>query len=244
MIISERNRYIFVQLPHTASTAVAEELKAHYDGRDILDKHSPLTELRHRTSYDPANFFVFSTIRNPLDEVVSMFYKLKRNHKGVYSDPANYVENGGWITRRTRRRFEYVQKEDVGFAEFLKRFYRFPYTNWSLLEHKEFDYVMRFERLQEDFRTVLDLLGKEEVRPLPVVNPTSRPKRSLSEHYPRSVRQHTARVFHPFMEYWGYEMPQDWKIERPGVITHLVFRVISTLKSIYWRNQTRWRKFF
>ena len=42
MIISHKHKYVFVELPQTASSAIAKELKANYDGHEILFKQSPL----------------------------------------------------------------------------------------------------------------------------------------------------------------------------------------------------------
>ncbi|MFN3939913.1 MAG: hypothetical protein ACK4IY_04960, partial [Chitinophagales bacterium] len=40
MIISDKHKYVFVELPQTASSAIAKELVAMYDGKEILFKHA------------------------------------------------------------------------------------------------------------------------------------------------------------------------------------------------------------
>ena len=44
MIISDKNRYVFVEIPHTGSHSIAAELVAHYGGVRIMRKHANLTQ--------------------------------------------------------------------------------------------------------------------------------------------------------------------------------------------------------
>ena len=44
MIISHRHRYLFVEVPHTGSHSIAEQLIRHYDGEPILRKHANVTQ--------------------------------------------------------------------------------------------------------------------------------------------------------------------------------------------------------
>ena len=46
MIISEKNKYLFLELPRTGSTAISKELRDHYDGKRILRKHSLYHEFK------------------------------------------------------------------------------------------------------------------------------------------------------------------------------------------------------
>ena len=50
------------------------------------------------------------------------------------------------------------------------------YNNWFLVGYRRFDYVLRYERLAEEYESVISQLGLELVRPLPRVNPTKEKK--------------------------------------------------------------------
>ena len=98
MIISHKHRYLFVELPHTASSAIRHELREYYDGVPILQKHSYYHQFLEIASEQEQRYFVFSTIRNPLDVTVTLYFKYKSNHKGAFTNPNRWKANGGDIT--------------------------------------------------------------------------------------------------------------------------------------------------
>jgi hypothetical protein len=171
MVISQKHRYLFVELPNTASTAIRRELCEHYDGMPILRKHAYYSEFLKIASAEEKTYCVFSCIRNPLDVAVTVYVKYKTNHKGVYTDPEK-TRMHVLLPRAALRRFNFIRSTGADFPTFLKRFYRFPYNDWSSLSHDKFDFVIRFENLQDDFAKVLELIGVEQKRSLPLVNPT------------------------------------------------------------------------
>lgn len=72
VIISDRHRYLFVELPRTGSTAVHRELKARYDGTPILTKHATYRDFLKVATENQKRYFVFSSVRNPLDDAVPL----------------------------------------------------------------------------------------------------------------------------------------------------------------------------
>ena len=104
---------------------------------------------------DASRYFVFSTIRNPLDDAVTQYFKCKTDPDGSFSG----LKQAPWFRRLAFsyriRRYDFVHRTDANFAAFFRRFYRLPYDNWSCLSHDRFNYVMRFERLQADIESVL-----------------------------------------------------------------------------------------
>jgi hypothetical protein len=89
LIISHQHRYLFVELPRTGSTAIRHELRELYDGTPILHKHSTYDEFRRQASVAELQYFVFSTVRNPLDDAVSRYFKLKTDHNLRFSNRPN-----------------------------------------------------------------------------------------------------------------------------------------------------------
>ncbi len=85
MIISDTHRYLFVELPHTGTTAISQELRECYDGRKILHKHARYGDFLRGATASQRDYFVFSCIRNPLDEAVSIYARLRSDHRNAYS---------------------------------------------------------------------------------------------------------------------------------------------------------------
>jgi hypothetical protein len=71
MIISHKHKFLFVELPLTASTAISRELRANYGGEKILFKHATYQDFLRVANTHEREYFVFSGLRNPLDKAVS-----------------------------------------------------------------------------------------------------------------------------------------------------------------------------
>ena len=210
MVVSDEYHFVFVEVPHTASHSIAPELCRHYGGRRILKKHSNLTQFMACATKGERSYFKFAAIRHPLDAVVTDYFKLKGNHKGQYTNPEAFIENGGHVTVEHRTRFTFTQGRNVTFAAFFREFHNRPYNNWFLVAHDRFDYVIRFENLQNDYRNALTRIGVDVARELPHTNPTRLKKRHFLEFYTPEIREQAIRCFGPFMKKWGYRFPDDW----------------------------------
>lgn len=209
MVISHEYKYVFIEVPQTASTAITAELRQHYGGERTLHKHANYSQCCRAWPEVRGNYFTFAAVRNPLDQVVSYYTKLKTNHRGNYTDPTRFQRNGGWVPELQLEHYEFIQKNDADFASFFREFYSRVFHEWVLLGHGQFDFVMRFENIREDFATVLRTLGLCPVRPLPVVNPTEEKKHFLN-YYPPEIRALVARYMGPFLKKWGYGLPSEW----------------------------------
>lgn len=236
MIISHEHKYLFIEVPHTGSTAISKELRAHYGGVPILRKHAYYPEFLSFATPEEKEYFCFAGIRNPLDETVTKFQKLKTNHGEIYTDPRNMREQGGWLTPSDLKKFDYIRDHNADFGEFFLKFYRRPYTNVSSLSGRALDFVIHFEHLQEDFGRALELLGIEQKRPLPRTNPTSGRKRDYRSYYTPECRERAKKVFGPFMKKWGYEFPRQWGRSSVPWSWQLRFYVQDAIKRFYWIN--------
>ena len=174
MIISHKYKYAFVELNLSASTTLSRELLECYAGTRVMKRHATYDDFLRIASDEEKEYFTFSTIRNPLDLAVTQYHKYKSNHRGQFTNPERWKKYDGSIYYNliAKRRYDFVTDAGMTFADYFKRFYKLPYDNWSSLSHKDFDYVVRFENLEEGFAHVLALLGIEQVRPLPQVNKT------------------------------------------------------------------------
>jgi hypothetical protein len=236
VIISHAHRYLFVELPRTGSTAVRRELRELYDGVPILHKHSTYDEFRRQASPDQLKYFVFSTVRNPLDDAVSRYFKLKTDHRQRFSDITQQKNRRALNSFIDDRMYKYLARTDADFSKFFVHFYRLPYDTWASLDHKRFDYVMRFERLPDEFDTVLRRIGLEPARMLPVRNATGERQDSFADYYTESARARAFRVFGPYMRRWGYEFPLDWKVPTPSRLDEVGYTIYNGLARLYWTH--------
>ncbi|MCB0210832.1 MAG: hypothetical protein KDJ52_15950 [Anaerolineae bacterium] len=239
MVISRKHKYLFIELPLTASTAVREELCAYYDGEPILTKHSSYSTFLRNASPEEKDYFVFSCIRNPLDTVVSHYFKLKTSHWKFDSKKRINSRNilNRFIYRFSHlRQFRFIQDTQADFSTFFLKFYTIPYDNWSSLDHQNFDAIIRFENLSEDFAKVIEQIGLELKRPLPVKNKTSDKKSDFWSYYSNpAVKKRAKSVFTPFMHKWGYAFPADWEPCEKNWWREAEFESLKIFRNIYWR---------
>lgn len=238
MIVSHKYRYVFMELPHTGSTAVSRELRENYDGTKIHGKHSTYQSFVRSATEEEKQYFTFSAVRNPLDVAVTKYVKYVNNHNGRFTDPVKLARNrglGNWVDRRLQRR---IVENDLEFSEFFLDVYRFPFNTWASLDHQEFDFVMRFENLQEDFSKVLDLMGIEQVRPLPVVNASSR-QRDFTSYYSPAAIERAKSVFAGYMREWDYRFPEAWGQPEYSSVDHAKYVTSTAIIKLYWQYLKR-----
>ena len=239
MIISDRHRYLFVELPRTGSTAVHRELCALYDGTPILAKHATYQDFLDIATDDQKAYFVFSGVRSPLDDAVSKYFKVKAGRAaGARVRRNNRRSAGGdrFLNRLVDTHMtRFVRRTDADFSTFFMRYYLLPYDTWASLAHHRFGFVMRFESLSDDFDHVLRMIGVEPQRALPIANVTESREPDYTSYYEPRTWQRARRVLGPYMARWGYRFPDAWGIRGPTRIDWLGYRAFSFVACIYWR---------
>lgn len=78
MIISDEFKYVFVEVPKTASKSIARFLKENYKGYSFLSQHS-ITIPSYASDY-----FKFTCVRNPYVRMVSMWYSVTQRKPEDY----------------------------------------------------------------------------------------------------------------------------------------------------------------
>lgn len=235
MIISDEHRYVFIELPRTGSTAVASELVENYGGRALLGKHSTYRDFLRIATPEQTQYFAFSGIRNPLDVAVSRFVQLKTNKGQRFTDPIKLADRNTAVEKMENRIYKWVQENDATFEQFLRRWYLVPYDTWASLDHKRMDMLLRFESLAGDFAEVIGRIGLEQVRPLPVVNPTPARARDFETYYTPGAINRAVWVFGPYMEDFGYEFPESWGTRTVPAWSRLVQRGLRLIRGLYWK---------
>ena len=237
MVISHKHRYLFIEIPLTASWAIHHELCQHYAGQPILHKHASYPEFQRRATADEKSYFVFATVRHPLDALVSGFLKYKTDHQGVFSN-ADESLDAKVIDYADVAFYKQARQSDVTFeSTFLApRIWERPYSEMIELSSDRLDFVIRYEHLQEGFTQVLDLLGIEQARPVPIVNKTDKKKASWESYYTPPMIEKAKKKCGPFMQKWDYAFPPDWGEYQISVMKKLEFRLVNMMKKIYLTN--------
>jgi hypothetical protein len=235
MVISHKYKYLFIENPHSASTAISRELCEKYDGKTILHKHAIYHEFKRNANAQELNYFTFACIRNPLDEAVSLYYKLKSNHKGKYTNPKRLAKYGGSVTKWELKKYKFIKDNNADFTEFCKRFYNLPYGSIIELSAKHCDFIMRFENLQDDFSEALRLIGVEQKRSLPQQNKTDEKEADFLSYVRPEIYNKTKRIFGPFMKKHGYDLPHEWGDISISLSNWMSFYCTNILRKLYWR---------
>lgn len=212
MIVSHRHRFVFLEVPQTGTTAIAQELLESYGAEEVLHKHAHLREFLRVASPAERRYRVALSIRHPLDRLYSYYRKLLADHRGEFTSPDRWVENGGWVTFQDRERRAFLLERGDDFGAYLERFHVgtppvISQYNWGKRRH---DFRIRFERLNEDFQAFLRHMGIEPLRDLPPVNVTRGRTREFFSVYPEALRPEMVRVFGPLTREWGYDFPAEW----------------------------------
>lgn len=238
MIISHRHQYVFIELPLTASTAIAQELMDNYEGEAILYKHANYRKFLKQASSAEKEYLPFIGIRNPLDKAVSQYHKYKVDHKNKYSDPR--PRRSGRLThwlnsRKHSSRFKEVQSQEISFNQFFLENYSGVYTDWSVIDKERMKAIIHFESLQDDFSRVLNLIGIKQKRPLPQLNRTESKDHTFWEYFSTpQMRKHAALIFGPYMNHWGYDFPIEWEVNQYQTSRTGIFNIVNSVKKFYW----------
>jgi hypothetical protein len=107
MIISHEHKLVFIEIHLTASWAIHNELCQNYRGKPILHKHATYAEFRRHATDEELDYFVFATVRNPLDKIVSTYHKLKNDHKEVYSNAGSLPQ--GIVDYSDLNKYQYIK---------------------------------------------------------------------------------------------------------------------------------------
>jgi hypothetical protein len=214
MVISHRYKYLFLENPLTGSTALSKRLVSKHEGQRILYKHANYLEFENFINVSKEEYFVFAVIRNPLDTAVSAYVKFLTDHQSAFTDPKARKNHGGWVTRSHIKLYRFAQNPKNTFENFLHKAIKvpgkIPGSGFWMARNKSFcDYIMKYERLDEDFSKILKLLGIDDKEPIEKVNVT-KGKGHYEDYYNKESIDFTIQMLGPFMQEWGYELPQSW----------------------------------
>lgn len=203
-MISQDRKFIFVHIPKTGGNSVQNILRdysedeivtreAHQDGierfeihnRDFgFSKHSFLSDYKSRLPADVyAQMFKFACVRNPWERAISFYFS---PHRGV--------------SVFQRDEFIALLRSVPTMADALRADKDQPMSGVAA----NLDYLMRFERLQEDFDLVCDRLGIPR-QALPRRNQSARGH--VRDYYDEETVELVREVFFEDVQLFGYDVP-------------------------------------
>jgi hypothetical protein len=198
-MISLQKCFLFVHIPKTAGNSIQSALRDYSEDQLLalrkeqdgierfglrnpnynLKKHSMLGEYRDALGSEQfRNLYKFTCVRNPWDRMVSYYFTPTQNPEA-------------W----DRKKFRKIISEAVSVADYL----RLDQDEEDPLANV--DYIMRFENLADDFRTVCGTLGISPAT-LPRYNRSSR--EHYSKYYDEDLRHLVRTRFAPEIERFGY----------------------------------------
>lgn len=233
MIISHKNKLLFIGLPFSASSAISKELYLQHDGQALLTKHSLYHEFKKTATKEELDYFVFAVLRNPMDIAVTVYEKMKANSKGNFTNPELFIENGGHITKKQREQFNFIHKNEATFQQYFKSFFKNPYDNLASLTVDNCDYVIRYEAIANDYLVALKKAGIKNPRALPVANKTEGKKNDILTYYTEEIKERAIYVFGPFLEKHNYTFPPSWGNVHIPLTSKVKFFLFGFLRRIY-----------
>lgn len=241
MVISDKHRFVFVNLPQTASTAISRELVDQYEAREFCFKHALYrTDFMKAANAEQKKYKVFSGLRNPMDITVSGFFKVRSDHEERFSNPDAHKIPHGFLRKHimywwNKRSHAQINGQQLDFATWFMRNHKVPYASWSILDHKRFTKIVRYERLQEDFSDALKKLGVEQTRPLPVGNKTAKEGKHFTTYFDTdAARRHAKFVFGPYMKEFGYTFPAEWDHIPVPASSFLMYKALNVVRRFFW----------
>jgi len=183
MLVSEKNKFIFIHIQKTAGNSITEFLKNNIpDLKPILNKHDFAIQGKHKLGDQWDDYFKFAFVRNPWDRLVSWYSMIKdKNQKNKFG---KYVtENSSNFEEFIKNCTDIIQDNDgIKSAEFNQLDYLID-ENGNIIV----DFIGRFENLEEDFNKIIKKLNMPELK-LPILNS------SKHEDYKKYYNEETKKI--------------------------------------------------
>lgn len=209
MIINHKYKFCYFAIPRTGSKALSQVLIEKLDSEVYLRMHASYEEFVNKSPEDYQRYLKLTTIRNPLDSIVSSYFKKKTDHNGRFS--RGTYKLGKPLSKRALEEFHFIKNNNASFSEFLCHFYSNAIYQKNRITDtaNACDVIFKFESLQTDFNHFLDRLGLQPIE-IPVVNKTKEKSNDFLKYYDAKAQNVALKAFAPIMENWNYDFPKDW----------------------------------
>ncbi len=213
-MISHKNKYIFIEVPKTASTSLREVLGfpitphlSILESKHMMINNWPFVEgkgfrgklhkannlipfkIRKNAAEKQFNsYFKFGFVRNPWDRVVSLYFRkegIKMSGRITFDEFVKWIQNSSDTSIHTS-----VHKYQLDW---------FTDENGKVIV----DFIGKFENLKADYNFVMRKLGID--KELPHANNGNSNKMHYTEYYSTKTRDIIAKKFKVDIEYFEYE---------------------------------------
>jgi hypothetical protein len=203
-MISFKKGFLFVHIPKTAGNSIQSVLRDYSEDQLValrkeqdgierfglrnpkykIKKHSTLNEYREVLGEEQfRDLFKFTCVRNPWDRMVSYYFTPTQNPE-----------------RWNRKKFRGIISKAVSVPDYLRLddYEQDPFAN--------VEYIMRFENLVDDFRTVCSRL---DISPPPLAQLNRSTREHYSKYYDDELRELVRTRFAAEIERFGYAFDEE-----------------------------------
>lgn len=210
MVINHQYRFCYFAIPRTGSQATTKVLIDEFGSQEIMRMHTSYDEFQEQASDDEKEYYTFCAVRNPLDSLVSAYFKKKTDHRGRFSR-GTFLRTGRPVAELALEKYRFITEQQATFAEYFKKFHTTPYR---LPRHestvRQVDFVMKFEELEDDFAKFLKHFNLP-LRSIPKVNKTKQRSADFLSYYTPEIIPQAMEVMKDIMANHGYSFPAEWK---------------------------------
>lgn len=159
MIIDNKNKFVHIAIPRTATTCLNFTLGNEKHPEPNLH-HAKISEVLDKNP-DVSNYFKFTFVRNPWDRLVSVYHEFKKRGNR-YSEMVT-------LDKPLLSEFDITNNNIENFRNFCKNLNNSHWRN-DLFFHNQYDYVTknnedimdfigRYETLNDDWYKIRDKIG-------------------------------------------------------------------------------------
>lgn len=172
-VFVESKNIIFVHVPKTGGTSIAEWLTTNCNGKKGRRVHHPLSELKKEFNKDA---FSFTVVRNPWDRLLSYYVYIKKTTENRLNDALlGKLKKSNKLKKTPAYLSETLELLNKGFEYFIKNDWVWTRTNMSISHQTDIaegvDLILKFENLTEDFKKIQTIMNC--YLPLPYKNITT-----------------------------------------------------------------------
>lgn len=197
MILEDKN-LIFLHIPKTGGTSIMKALRPYgLKGSG----HMQLSRELHVHKVDAAkrpDYLVFCVSRNPWDLVVSnySYIKMEKSYWHSLDGSTNYGKHPDYefVKKLSFREFVYALKD----KKIKSKYNTLPQSYWA---NRPVDKVLRFEKLNEDFKVLCKEVGLGEIE-LPHLNKS--PHKSYKDFYNNELIEVVGELYQKDIEKFSY----------------------------------------
>ena len=186
-MISHKDKFIFIHIPKCGGSSVEKCLKwkgCKHHTMEFYKKENPNIDLN--------NYYKFTFVRNPWSRAVSWFFFHRRMKRLKLYQGLSFQN---WCKNDLPTHWCYIQGTGWKGKDPLNC------QAW-ITEQKQYDFIGRFENLQEDFNTICDKIGIPQ-QVMPHENLTKH--KHYTEYYDDETREIIAKKYAKDIEYFGYK---------------------------------------